>query len=136
MTNIGYNKKLLVYAHLGSMLTLFLVWLIIFSGRSWDTQTDLMLEVFITFSFGAISAYLYVEFVKVKGRYDRTGIAITTPWAGAKSERWDNLKKVTYSSIGCWYVLKFESGTVIRLSILLSGTSGIFKILKDRGFNF
>ncbi len=119
MTNLRYNKKLLVYAHLGSVLTLFLLWLLIFSGRSWDEPIDLILEAFITLSIGAMSAFLYVEFVKVKGCYDRSGITITTPWAGTKSERWDNLKKVKYSSIGSWYVLKFESGTVIRLSILL-----------------
>ena len=88
------------------------------------------------FLFFAVSAFAcFAEYYKVYGEFDFHRIKFHTPWTGSKHELWDDLISVEYVDSMSWYTLKFESGTIIRMSKYLQGNSEVLEILQARGFD-
>lgn len=92
-----------------------------------------VIGLIVGFGFGAILCF--ADYFIVRGSYDDQGIEFRTPWTGTKVERWKDLESVRFSAQMGWYVLKFRSGKVIRLSTLLSGHGGVIEKLDQMGFD-
>jgi hypothetical protein len=96
-------------------------------------ETTALIGIVAGFGIGAI--FILAEAFFVKGTYNDTGIVFSTPWSGTKEEKWDDLESLYFSNSIGWYVLKFKSGKVIRLSTYLGGYSYLLQFLQDRGHN-
>ncbi len=90
----------------------------------------------LTIGFGIAAAYTLAEGFLVKGSYNDVSIQFSTPWTGRKCEKWDDLESVHFNRWGYWYVLKFKSGKVIRLSSYLDGHGFLLNFLKNHGYDF
>ena len=90
----------------------------------------------LTIGFGIAAIYTLAEAFLVKGSYNETSIQFSTPWTGSKSEKWDDLESVDFNGWCYWYVLKFKSGKVVRLSSYLGGHGFLLGFLQDRGYDF
>ena len=77
--------------------------------------------------------YCLCEGIMTRGKVDDTGIIFITPWGGRRDEAWRDLRSVHYRSYCGMYVLKFRSGKVIRVSVLLSGHGAVLQHLRVRG---
>ena len=75
--------------------------------------------LFVGFGIGAI--YCYLEAAFVRGSFDDEGIEFSTPWTGAKREKWRDLESIELNGWCYWYTLTFKSGKKIRLSCYLNG---------------
>src|SRR5690606_16137656 len=82
---------------------------------------DLWAKIVLFFGFGVGAIYCFGEAAFVKGSFDEEGISFSTPWTGAKRERWCDLESVELNDWAGWYTLAFKSGSKIRLSRYLSG---------------
>lgn len=89
----------------------------------------------LTVGFGIAAAYTLAEAFFVKGTYNETLIQFSTPWTGRKFEKWDDLESVDFNGWCYWYVLKFKSGKVVRLSSYLGGRGFLLERLQDRGYD-
>lgn len=97
-------------------------------------ETTALIGLSIGFGIGAL--YTLVEGFFVKGSYDHESINFSTPWTGKKSEKWDDLQTVKFNGWCYWYVLKFKSGKIVRLSSYLGGHGYLLAFLHERGHNF
>lgn len=79
---------------------------------------DLWAKIALFIGFGVGAIYCFGEAAFVKGSFNEQGISFSTPWTGAKRERWSDLESNDWMS---WYTLTFRSGSKIRLSRYLSG---------------
>jgi len=98
-----------------------------------DTERDLYPLIGLIVAFGASSTLLFGEAFKVNGRFDDESIVFYTPWTGLKDEKWKDLQEAKFNSNFGWYTLKFESGTKIRISILLDGHRLVVDQVKKLG---
>lgn len=87
-------------------------------------------------SFGMGAVYLTGRSFFANGRYDGESICFKSPFSRTKTEKWKDLKAVTYNKLFRWYALKFENGTVIRISLYLGGYGYLLKLLKKKRRNF
>jgi hypothetical protein len=94
-------------------------------------ETNALIGLTIGFGLGAF--YTLAEGFFVKGSYDNTSIMFSTPWTRKKIEKWDDLESIKFNRSCYWYVLKFKSGKIIRLSSYLSGHGSILALLQNRG---
>ena len=92
-----------------------------------------VISLLVVFGFGAVGCF--VEYFLVRGKYDDQGIEFHTPWTGTKIEKWRDLQTAEFSKRMSWYVLRFQSGSTIRLSNLLSGHVGVIERLHQMGFD-
>jgi hypothetical protein len=90
----------------------------------------------LTLGFGVGAVYAIGEGFFVNGAYDQNSIKFTTPWTGVKNERWEDLQSIKFNSICYWYVLKFNSGKIIRLSSYLGGNGYLLEHLREQGHDF
>jgi hypothetical protein len=91
-------------------------------------ETKALIGLIIGFGIGAI--YCLIEAFFVKGSFDESGISFFTPWTGMKEEKWDDLVSIDFNDWCYWYVLKFKSGKVIRLSTYLLGHAYVLDLLE------
>ncbi|NHZ94991.1 hypothetical protein [Massilia sp. CCM 8734] len=78
--------------------------------------------------------YCLCEGIMTRGKVDDSGIVFITPWGGRRNEAWRDLRSVRYRSYCAMYVLTFRSGSVIRLSVLLSGHGAVLQQVRERGY--
>lgn len=97
-------------------------------------ETTALICLSIGFGIGAL--YTLAEGFFVKGSYDKESITFTTPWTGVKNEKWEDLQSVNFNGWCYWYVLKFKSGKIVRLSCYLGGHGYLLEFLQERGQNF
>jgi hypothetical protein len=90
----------------------------------------------LTIGFGIGAIYTLAEGFLVKGTYNESTITFYTPWSGGKNEKWEDLESVKFNGWCYWYVLKFKSGKIIRLSSYLGGHGYLLDYLHERGHNF
>lgn len=114
----------------------FAIYAFIYDLDAWEKPSELYSIIGLFIGFGIFSIYSFGEYFKVHGSYDNEGIVFHTPWTGAKDEKWVNLESIRFNSNANWYVLKFKSGKIIRLSNLLGGHGGVLQILLDKGYDF
>ncbi len=101
-----------------------------------DKPGETIALIGLTIGFGIGAIYALAEGFFVKGTYDDTGIVFSTPWSGKKNERWNDLESINYNGWCYWYILKFKSGKVVRLSSYLGGHGYLLDFLQDRGHEF
>jgi len=111
------------------------IYLLFYDLNVWEDRGELYSVIGLFIGFGAGAIYTFGEY-KVWGSYDDDGIVLYTPWTGRKEEKWCDLDSVKYNSNASWYVLKFKSGRIIRLSSLLGGHGGVLDILYRKGYEF
>ena len=99
-------------------------------SREHDSYTALA-ALALLLAIGGI--YCLCEGIMTRGKVDDGGIIFITPWGGRRNEAWHDLRSVDYRSWCGMYVLKFRSGSVIRLSVLLSGHGAVLQHLRARG---
>jgi hypothetical protein len=93
---------------------------------------DFWYKVALVVGFGAGAVYCFGEAAFVHGTFDEEGIAFSTPWTGAKQERWVDLESVKFNDWCSWYTLRFKSGKTIRLSSYLSGHLSALERARER----
>jgi len=101
----------------------------------WTDRGEFVAVIGLIVGFGVGALLCFADYFVVRGTYDDQGIEFRTPWTGTKVERWSDLQSVKFSTQMSWYVLKFRSGKIIRLSTLLSGHGGVLKKLDQMGFD-
>lgn len=94
-----------------------------------DKQFAATIALLVGFGIAAIWAFGEVLFVR--GTFDETGIAFSTPWTGKKSEKWKDLVNFEFNAACSWYTLTFASGSRIRLSQYLNGHREALRALQD-----
>lgn len=97
-------------------------------------ETTALIGLFVGFGIAAI--YTIGEGFFVKGSFDKQSISFFTPWTGRKVQSWENLFSVKFNPICYWYVLKFNTGNVIRLSSYLGGHGHLLAQLQEYGHDF
>ncbi|WCP68570.1 hypothetical protein LYZ37_07535 [Vibrio tubiashii] len=116
--------------------SIIIVWMFFNVGRANDGIGEVLSAFGLVVFFGSGSFVSFMEFFKVKGRFDSVGIDFYTPWTGAKKEKWENIVDVKYNRTMSWYVIQFKSGAKVRLSSYLQGHYEVVHIIKARGFDF
>jgi len=101
----------------------------------WTDRSEFVAVIGLIVGFGVGALLCFADYFVVRGTYDDQGIEFRTPWTGTKVERWSDLQSVKFSTQMSWYVLKFRSGKIIRLSTLLSGHGGVLKKLDQMEFD-
>lgn len=99
-------------------------------SRQLDSYTALA-ALAVALAIGGV--YCLCEGIMTRGKVDETGIVFITPWGGRRDEAWHDVRSVRYRSCCAMYVLRFRSGSVIRLSVLLSGHGAVLQQLRARG---
>lgn len=94
-------------------------------------ETPALIGLIIGFGFAAV--FILAEALLVKGSYNHHSITFSTPWSGTKTERWEDLESIKFSGTFSWYLLKFKSGKVMRLSSFLNGHGHLLDFLRSRG---
>lgn len=97
-------------------------------------ETKALVGITIGFGLGAI--YTITEGFFVKGNFDNKSINFTTPWTGAKHEKWEDLQSIKFDRISYWHVLKFNDGKIIRISSYLGGHKYLLDLLRKKGYKF
>lgn len=85
--------------------------------------------------FGIAAIYSLAEGFLVRGQFDDKGIHFSTPWTGVKKEAWSDLESVAFNGWCYWYLLRFRSGKVIRISSYLGGHGYLLALLREMGHN-
>ena len=111
----------------------FVVLLIFHTVPEYSLEFISVMILFIFMVSGAI--FCFGEYFGVRGTFDDDGIDFSTPWTGRKIEKWNDLVSVAANPLAGWYTLRFESGKIVRLSLLLRGSNGVISLLKARGHN-
>lgn len=101
-----------------------------------DKSSEARALIGIIISFGFAAAFILAEALLAKGSYNHHSIIFSTPWSGTKTERWEDLESIKFSGTCSWYLLKFKSGKVIRLSSFLNGHGHLLDFVKARGHEF
>jgi len=83
--------------------------------------------------FGVLGPYMVIETFLVKGQYDQESIYLFSPWHRKVPEKWIDLVSIKYCDWNGMYVLRFKSGTVLRVSQFLGGHSHIIDFLRENG---
>lgn len=111
------------------------VYALFYDKDAWEKSSELyaIIGLFIVFGLGAI--YSFGEYFQVYGAYDNEGITFHTPWTGTKNEKWSDLDTAVFNAQANWYVLKFKTGSIIRLSNLLGGHGGVIELLAKMGYD-
>lgn len=99
-----------------------------------DINSFYLICIFST-GFGIGSLYILIEHVKIHGLYNSESIVFSSPWTGTKKENWCDLISIKPSPHANWYILKFKSGTTIRLSYFLVGHGGVLELLEYLGYD-
>ncbi|MDQ1815371.1 hypothetical protein RBA41_18885 [Massilia sp. CCM 9210] len=107
-----------------------LVWVAL--SREHDSYTAL---IALTVALAIGGVYCLCEGIMTRGKVDDAGILFITPWGGKRHELWRDLRSVHYRAYCGMYVLKFRSGSVIRLSVLLSGHGAVLQHVRARGYH-
>ena len=109
------------------------VWELFHKGHdTYDINTFYSISAFsIGFAIGSL--YIFIEHIKIHGVYNSEGIVFSSPWTGIKKESWCDLISIKRGLYANWYVLKFKSGTTIRLSYFLVGHGVIIELLERLG---
>ena len=131
---LSYNWLILL---IGSGCLLFVgltIYALFFDKDVWCKTSELVAVLSLLIGFGLGAIYSFAEYFFTKGHFNKTGITFSTPWSGSKKEQWSNLVSAYYSDSMSWFVLKFQSGKVIRISSYMKGFRGIVTILRKYGF--
>lgn len=147
----GYGPKAAKYSHRPGILrygwllriialvsfTLLGVAIAVLIAGAYDADEPGETAAFFTLIviLGAATTYLGAEAHLVQGSFDEHRIEFRTPWTGAKVEKWDDLVGVDYLERAQIYVLRFNTGTVIRASALLGGVGHLVGRLKSLGYD-
>jgi hypothetical protein len=89
----------------------------------------------LSVGFGIAALYMLAESFLVKGTYNKDSIRFFTPWTGKKNEHWSDLQSVHFNAWCYWYLLRFKSGKVIRISTYLEGHGHLLNFLRERGYS-
>jgi len=100
----------------------------------WTDRSEFFSVLALIIGLGAAAAYVFAEYFLVRGRCDDQRIEFHTPWTGRKAEVWSNLMSAEFDSRMSWYVLRFRSGSTIRISRLLSGHGAVLRKLEEMGY--
>ena len=111
------------------------VWIFIFDDSVFASMSSMVLLISLMILFAGFAWWSFVEYYKIRGTFDYERIKFHTPWTGSKHELWDDLVSVEYVDSMSWYILKFESGVIIRISEYLQGHAEVIEILQARGFD-
>lgn len=96
-------------------------------------QDELLVGLAVLLIFTLIGVYSFTEYARVRGSFDEAGIDFHSPWTGSKTEEWADLEALSFNRMAGWYVLRFRSGSIIRLSTLLRGHGDVLDLLKSKG---
>ena len=109
------------------------VWALFYDLDVWEERSELFSVIGLIVGFGVGAAYCFGEYFFTRGTYDDNGIDFSTPWTGRKTESWDDLIAVELNTTANWYLLTVRSGKKVRISTMLSGHGGVFRVLDAKG---
>lgn len=132
---LKYGWGLLVLGWCCLAFVVLATYALFYDQDAWKKPSELYSIIGLFLGFGSGAIYVFSEYFKVHGHYDDEGIVFYTPWTGSKKEIWCNLESVKFNSSLNWYVLKFKSGKIIRLSTLLGGHGGVLELLNKMGYD-
>jgi hypothetical protein len=93
---------------------------------------DVLVAVLSCGAFLAVAAAMVMEFTRVRAAWSAGEVSFTSPWAGSRRLRWNEVAKVDFSRSASWFVVRDRNGTAIRLSTLLGGLGDLLDELKQR----
>lgn len=71
--------------------------------------------------FATLGGYLVYEYRVVQYRLTADGFTYRTPFGGAGSARWADVRAAGYSPAMKWFWLELRDGKVVRLSVMIMG---------------
>jgi len=130
---LKFGKIHFILGWLCFALAAFGIWSFFHNDYTYNMTTLYLICTFsIGFSIGSL--YIFIEHTKTHGLYNSENIVFSSPWTGIKKESWHDLISIKASSHANWYILKFKSGTTIRLSYFLEGHDGVLELLDHMGY--
>jgi len=118
-----------------SCLSIILVCSYVVLFTSINQERDFLPLLSLIAGFGIAAIYSFGEAYKVRGKFDSEGIEFHTPWTGSKNEKWSDLESVKFNGAANWYTLTFNSGSKVRLSVLLTGHGLVLAHVKSLGYS-
>lgn len=82
--------------------------------------------------FVPLLAYLLPETSRVSITWSHEEIVSHSPWTGTRVVRWQDVARVRFSHVAACFVIESRSGTVVRVSTMLSGLPAFAKALRER----
>ncbi len=124
-THVLRHPKLLLLASAGMLP--FLWFAIIAMKRSVVAWSD----VGVPLSFASIGAYLLLEYLTVRYVVKPDGFEYRTLAAGAGIAFWADIRSVRWSLVGSWFRVELQSGSVVRVSVIILGIPTLAQALLD-----
>ncbi len=100
-----------------TIFTTFMIWVLFFVDHGGQ---EIPIYCLIAM-FGLPSIYCWAELIWTKGFFNDEGIGFQTLWFGRRYYEWPQLIDVSFNEYLYWYVLRFENGKPIRISVYLHG---------------
>ena len=110
---LKFGSFILILAVCCSLFTIGMFWVLFFTDHG-GQETPIYCLIGM---FGFFSIHAWLELIWTKGSYNERGIKFKSVWGGQRNYEWPELTEVTYNGSFYWYVLKFETGKSIRISI-------------------
>lgn len=113
-----------------------LVYYTLYCGTTSVTHSSSIIALVLMVLAKLYAMTYLLSYFFTRGSFNDEGISFYSIWRGQRDEKWDNLVELAYDKDETYYVLKFENGTKIRISILIKGHPDLLKFLEDKGDEF
>lgn len=113
-----------------------MVYYALYSGVTPISHSSVIITLILMVLAKLYALTFALNYFFVRGSFDEEKISYYSIWRGKREEKWDDLIELYIDKDETYFDLTFESGTKIRISILIKGYMDVLKTIDDKGEEF